>query len=222
MSEATASFEHFIAGASASVLAPWIASSPWDITSQSEAIVRQILRTVSTAEFTVSGEIAVHVTATVENGAVLKAPVILGANCFVAAGAYLRGGNWIGERCTFGPGAELKSSFVFPGTKLAHFNFVGDSILGSDVNLEAGSVICNYRNERPDKDIRVRIGGMLRSTGRQKFGALVGDGSRIGSNAVVAPGALLIPGSIVTRASLRDDDVPPIEPGAGLYGAAGP
>jgi len=44
----------------------------------------------------------------------------------------------VAERCILGPGAELKSSFVFAGTKLAHFNFVGDSVLGEDVNLEAG------------------------------------------------------------------------------------
>jgi len=205
-STSTVSLENFIAGAGASVLAPWILSSPWEITSQSEMIVRQIVRTLSTAEFIISGEIAVHVSATVENGAVLKAPLILGADCFVAAGAYLRGGNWVDARCTFGPGAELKSSFVFAGTKLAHFNFVGDSILGSDVNLEAGSIICNYRNERPDKEIRVRIDGALHRTGCQKFGALVGDGCRIGANAVVAPGALLPARSVVRRASLRDDE----------------
>jgi UDP-N-acetylglucosamine diphosphorylase / glucose-1-phosphate thymidylyltransferase / UDP-N-acetylgalactosamine diphosphorylase / glucosamine-1-phosphate N-acetyltransferase / galactosamine-1-phosphate N-acetyltransferase len=151
-------------------------------------------------------DMAVHRSATVEPGAVLKGPLILSAHSFVAAGAYLRGGNWIGERCIFGPGAELKSSFVFPGTKLAHFNFVGDSILGSGVNLEAGSVICNYRNERPDKEILVRADGMLNRTGCQKFGALVGDQSRIGANAVVAPGVLLLPGTVVRRASLRDDE----------------
>ena len=105
------------------------------------------------------------------------------------------------------PGAELKSSFVFSGTKLAHFNFVGDSILGEDVNLEAGSIICNYRNERDDKCIRVRLGSGLLDTGCTKFGALVGDHVRIGANAVIAPGALLKPGSVVHRASLLDDEV---------------
>ena len=103
---------------------------------------------------------------------------------------------------------ELKSSFVFAGTKLAHFNFVGDSILGAGVNLEAGSVICNYRNERADKEVRVRIDGALHPTGCQKFGAVVGDQCRIGANAVVAPGALLVPGSVVARTSLRDDELP--------------
>jgi NDP-sugar pyrophosphorylase family protein len=157
---------------------------------------------------------ALHTTVTVESGAVLKGPLIVGPHCFIAAGAYLRGGNWIDAHCTFGPGAELKSSFVFAGTKLAHFNFVGDSILGAGVNLEAGSVICNYRNERDDKEVRVRIKGALHPTGCQKFGAVVGDECRIGANAVLAPGALLVPRSVVVRTSLRDDELPLLKTGS--------
>ena len=191
----------------ASPLAPWSHLAPWELTSQSSAVVRQLLGLLPAGEFDVSGDVAVHRGATVEAGAILKGPLILGAGCFVAAGAYLRGGNWVAENCTFGPGAELKSSFVFAGTKLAHFNFVGDSVLGADVNLEAGSIICNYRNERADKEILVRVGTTLHRTGCEKFGALVGDGSRIGANAVVAPGALLVAGSVVRRTELCDQEV---------------
>jgi UDP-N-acetylglucosamine diphosphorylase / glucose-1-phosphate thymidylyltransferase / UDP-N-acetylgalactosamine diphosphorylase / glucosamine-1-phosphate N-acetyltransferase / galactosamine-1-phosphate N-acetyltransferase len=197
----------FIAQVSASPLAPWAAAAPWEITGKSEQIVRELLAGLAPGEFRVADEIAVHRSARVEAGAVVKGPLILGPACFVAAGAYLRGGSWVAERCIVGPGAELKSSFVFPGTKLAHFNFVGDSILGADVNLEAGSIICNFRNERPDTEILVRLGGALRGTGCRKFGALVGDRSRIGANAVVAPGALLPAGSIVRRGAVRDDEI---------------
>ena len=197
----------FVATFEASRLAPWAALAPWELTAQSETVVRKLLTTLASTEFSVSSEVAVHRTATVESGAILKGPLILGPHCFVAAGAYLRGGNWVADRCTFGPGAELKSSFVFQGTKLAHFNFVGDSVLGAGVNLEAGSIICNYRNERASKEILVRVGAQLHHTGSQKFGAIVGDHCRIGANAVLAPGAALQPQTIVLRASLRDEEV---------------
>ena len=198
---------NFIESFEASPLARWRSSAPWELTRQSEAIVRALLGKLNAAEYNVANEVAVHKTATVEPGAVLKGPLIIGPHCFVATGAYLRGGNWVAERCTFGPGAELKSSFVFAGTKLAHFNFVGDSILGADVNLEAGSIVCNYRNERADKEIRVHLGNEWRRTGCDKFGAVVGDHSRIGANAVLAPGAILRPGTLVRRASVWDDEV---------------
>ena len=198
----------FIARFAGSVLARWSELPPWELTSQSSAIVRTLLSEIDAHEFVIAEEVAVHRTAIVEAGSVLKGPLILGAGCFVAAGAYLRGGNWVAENCIFGPGAELKSSFVFAGTKLAHFNFVGDSLLGENVNLEAGSIICNYRNERAAKEVLVRVASGLYRTGVEKFGALVGDGSRIGANAVVAPGALLVPGTIVRRTELCDQEVP--------------
>ena len=180
---------------------------PWELTSRSAVIVQQQIASLAGEDFIVEGEIARHKSATVEQGAVLKGPLVLGARCFVGSGAYLRGGCWLGEDCIVGPGSELKSSFVFARTKLAHFNFVGDSVVGSDVNMEAGSVVCNYRNERPEHEIRIRLrGALLQLTGVEKFGALIGDGTRLGANSVVAPGALLLPATIVGRASLLDQE----------------
>jgi NDP-sugar pyrophosphorylase family protein len=199
-----------VAGISSSPLAPWAASLPWELTSQAPEIVRELLAALPPGEYAIDGEVAIHRSARVEPGAVLKGPLILGPGCFVAAGAYLRGGNWVDARCSIGPGVELKSSFVFAGTALAHFNFVGDSVLGAGVNMEAGSIVCNHRNERADKRIFVRSGegGALQSAGCEKFGALMGDGVRIGANAVIAPGALLAPGRVVGRTALLDQELP--------------
>jgi NDP-sugar pyrophosphorylase family protein len=200
----------YIAGFAGSPLAPWATSLPWELPPRAPEIVRRLLAELPAGDYVVEGEVAVHRSARVEPGAVLKGPLILGADCFVAAGAYLRGGNWVDARCTIGPGVELKSSFVFEGTALAHFNFVGDSVIGAGVNMEAGSIICNHRNERADKQILVRSGegGSLQGTGCDKFGALVGDGARIGANAVIAPGALLVPGRVVDRMTLVDEELP--------------
>lgn len=198
----------FVSTIGSSALAPWAGLAPWEITARSQEIVHCLIRGTASSEFFVSDDVWVHRSTLVEVGAVLKGPLIIGPHCFVATGAYLRGGNWVAEGCTLGPGAELKSSFVFPGTKLAHFNFVGDSVLGSDVNLEAGSIVCNHRNERANREVLVRVAGVLQGTACQKFGAVVGDHSRIGANGVVAPGALLRPGSVVPRASLWDDELP--------------
>jgi NDP-sugar pyrophosphorylase family protein len=148
--------------------------------------------------------VAVHRSATIEPGAVVKGPAIIGPGCLVAASAYLRGGVFMDEDCIVGPGAELKTSLMFKGSKLAHFNFVGDSILGAAVNLEAGSVIANHRNELEDKAIRIALGDGVIDTGVEKFGALVGDGTRVGANAVIAPGAVLPRNARVARMSLVD------------------
>jgi bifunctional N-acetylglucosamine-1-phosphate-uridyltransferase/glucosamine-1-phosphate-acetyltransferase GlmU-like protein len=198
---------HFVRDFARSPLGRWSAWTPWALTSVAPAIVRELLAELTEPDFVTTGDVAVHHTATIEAGAVLKGPLIVGARCFIASGAYLRGGNWLAERSTIGPGAELKSSFLFAGTSLAHFNFVGDSILGAGVNLEAGSIICNHRNERPNKEIVIHAGGTPHRTGVEKFGALVGDGSCVGANAVLAPGALLAAGTVVARGVSLDQDV---------------
>ena len=129
----------------------------------------------------------------------VKGPAIVGANSFVASGAYLRGGVFVGEACIVGPGCELKSTFMLRASKVAHLSFVGDSILGTDVNIEAGAMVANYRNELIEKRIHFVWRGRIVDTGVEKFGALIGDGSRIGANAVIAPGAVLEPQSRVPR-----------------------
>lgn len=138
-------------------------------------------------------EVFIHPTSVVEEGAILKGPIYIGPNCFVGAHAYLRGGVYLMGNNSIGPGCELKSVIIFPKTNLAHFNFVGDSILGSNVNMEAGSIIANHFNERSDKKI---------FPGVTKFGALVGDGCKIGANAVLSPGTILKKDTVVGRQEL--------------------
>lgn len=198
----------YIADISRSALAPWADLSPWALVTQAPAVVRQLLADLPADDYSVQGEIAIHRSAIVEPGALLKPPLIIGADCFIASGALLRGGCWLDAHCIIGPGAELKTSFVFSGSKLAHFNFVGDSVLGHGINLEAGSIVANYRNERDDKEVQVRVAGLLQRTGCDKFGALLGDQCRIGANAVLAPGAVLAPASVIGRGQVFDAEVP--------------
>lgn len=192
-----------IAGFSASVLGAHADKASWALTQDAAEIIARMIPSLG-AGYRITGDIAVHEGAVVEAGAVLKGPLVIGPGCFVAAGAYLRGGCWLERDCVIGPGAELKSSFVFAGTKLAHFNFVGDSILGAGVNLEAGAIIANHRNEKDGAEIAIRRHGEIIRTGVTKFGAQVGDGVRIGANAVIAPGAWIEAGTCIPRLALYD------------------
>ncbi|MDP3854915.1 hypothetical protein [Phenylobacterium sp.] len=194
----------YIDGFAGSPLSPWAGEAPWRITIRSAEITRRLILGLDATAYRIDDGVAVHRSSTVEAGAVLKGPAVIGPRCFVAAGAYVRDGCWLEEDCILGPGAELKSSFVFRGSKLAHFNFVGDSILGRGVNLEAGSIVANYRNEKADKQISFRLNGQLIETGVEKFGVLAGDGVRVGANAVIAPGAVLAKGEVVRRLTLVD------------------
>lgn len=187
--------------------AEWATGEAWDVIPALAGMVARLLKTLDAA-YEIEGDVAVHRTTKVEPGAVMKGPLIVGPNCLIAAGSVIRGGCWLDSDCIVGPGVELKTTILFQGSKLAHFNFVGDSILGRDVNLEAGSIIANHRNELVDPRLRIDYHGKTLEADTLKFGALVGDGCRIGANAVVAPGAILPPGTVISRLGLIDQRPP--------------
>ncbi|HLO58681.1 MAG TPA: hypothetical protein VK179_08060 [Bacteroidales bacterium] len=174
---------------------------PWEITSHLQKIITALIQELD-ANFIINNDIAIHKSATIEDSAIIKGPAIIGAGCYVGNNVLLRGGIFLTERVTIGSGCEIKTSLLFPGSSVAHFNFVGDSIIGTNVNIEAGAVIANHLNERENKIIIVNDGVQIFETGVEKFGAVVGDHCKIGANAVLSPGTHLKPGTIVGRLEL--------------------
>ncbi|HEX6223227.1 MAG TPA: DapH/DapD/GlmU-related protein [Chryseolinea sp.] len=174
---------------------------PWDVVAAIQTTIVQKIKGLS-SDFKIKQEIAIHKKAQIEENVTLKGPIILSNGCFIGANAYLRGGVYVGDKSIIGPGCEVKSSLIMSGSALAHFNFVGNSLIGSYVNMEAGSIIANHHNERLDKTIYVMLNKKKTQIGVTKFGALVGDHSKIGANAVLSPGTILPPESVVKRLEL--------------------
>ena len=174
---------------------------PWNIVASVQNTILQKIKSLS-SEFKIKQEIAIHKKAQIEENVTLKGPIIISNGCFIGAHAYMRGGVYVGEKSIIGPGCEVKSSLIMSGSALAHFNFVGDSLIGSYVNMEAGSIIANHYNERLDKTIYVMLNKKKTKIEVTKFGALVGDHSKIGANAVLSPGTILLPESVVKRLEL--------------------
>ena len=150
--------------------------------------------------------VAIHKSAIISHNVTIKAPAIISANCFVGSNSYLRGGVFLAPGAKVGISCEVKTSVLLEGCAIAHFNFVGDSIIGHDVNIEAGAILCNHYNEREDDTVYVHVDGQRISTGLHKFGSLVGDACRIGANAVLSPGTLLMPKTIVRRLELIEQN----------------
>jgi UDP-N-acetylglucosamine diphosphorylase / glucose-1-phosphate thymidylyltransferase / UDP-N-acetylgalactosamine diphosphorylase / glucosamine-1-phosphate N-acetyltransferase / galactosamine-1-phosphate N-acetyltransferase len=177
------------------------ASQPWEVIDNLENLLSQLLKTLST-HYKIENNIVIHKTATIEQGVILKGTIIISENCFVGANAYLRGPIFLSKSVKVGPGSEIKQSMIFDNTVIAHFNYIGNSIIGKDINFEAGSICANHYNERQGKNIFVKHNGNLIDTKTEKFGSLVGDNSKIGANAVLSPGTILEKNSIVKRLEL--------------------
>ena len=174
---------------------------PWEITDNLHAIISELIKRCGT-DYLVNDGVAIHNTAVIEQNVVLKPPVLIGANVSIGANAYIRGPVLLDQGVHIGAGCEIKQSIIFSDTAIAHFNYIGNSIIGSEVNFEAGSVAANHFNEREDKIISVVVDGKVINTGVKKFGALVGDGCRIGANAVLSPGTILARNYVVKRLEL--------------------
>ncbi len=146
-------------------------------------------------------------------GAVIEGPARIGRDTEIRPGAYLRGGVWIGDGCVVGANTEVKHSILLDRARAPHLNYVGDSILGSGVNLGAGTILSNFRFD--GREVAVPTAGGKLATGLRKLGALLGDRSQtgcncvlhpgvvIGTDTVVYPGALLAPGIYPARQILK-------------------
>ena len=145
--------------------------------------------------FTRGDGIIVHESATVEAGAYLIGPCYIGPRAVVRSGAYVREYSWICADALVGHATEIKHSVLLPGAKAPHFNYVGDSVLGSGVNLGAGTKLSNLRND--GGEVHLRHAGNRIPSGLRKFGAVLGEGTATGCNSVTNPGVVLGCNSVV-------------------------
>lgn len=111
---------------------------------------------------------------------------IIGRNCRVGPFARLRPGPELSDGVQIGNFVELKKSRVGTGSKINHLSYVGDTIVGKNVNVGAGTITCNY-------------------DGANKHQTVIGDNAFIGSDTqLVAPvtvgeGATIGAGSTITK-----------------------
>ena len=194
---------------SQSVLAPgsFMIVQTWDLLRANESWVGSI------SEDCIEGE--VHANAVVEGtlqlgkgsrilpGVYLEGNVIIGENCKIGPNCYIRGNTSIGDKCHIGQSVEIKNSIILSRTNVGHLSYVGDSILGADANLGAGTITSNFRHDGGNH--RTMVDGELVDTGRRKFGTIIGDRVHTGINTSIYPGRKLfagtstLPGAIVSR-----------------------
>ena len=139
-------------------------------------------------------QIFIHETAIISNDVTIEGPAYIGSEVEIRPGAYIRSFSWICHKAVVGNCSEIKHSILLPGAKAPHFNYVGDSILGMEVNLGAGCKLSNLRNDGRNIMLRDgKTGEIIGESGLRKFGAILGDRTQIGCNVVTNPGVILGP-----------------------------
>lgn len=169
---------------------PWelLEANEWKLSERSRRIEGDVHET---AELT--GRVVVEPDASVRAGVTIEGPVVVGAGASVGPNAYVRGATAIGEGVNIGHAVEVKNSVIMAGTDVPHLSYVGDSLIGREVNLGAGTITANLRHD--DAPVEMTVKGERVSTGRRKFGIVVGDGAKTGINTSVNAGVVLSAGA---------------------------
>ena len=162
---------------------------PWDVLEANRLCLTEL-------EPSILGEI--------ESGARLVGPVFIDREARILSGAYVEGPTYIGESCEIGPNClirpytslgkdvkvgnacEVKNSIVMDATKIPHNSYVGDSIIGENCNLGAGTIVANLRLD--DESVKMIVKGKLVDTETKKLGVIIGDNVRTGVNVSLMPG----------------------------------
>lgn len=131
----------------------------------------------------------------VEGGVTIKGATVIGDQSEVRQGAYLRGYCLTGSGCVIGHCTEVKHSIYLNRAKAGHFAYLGDSILGNDSNLGAGTKFANLRFLAGTVSVRTPDGPV--DTGRRKLGAILGDQVQTGCNSVTNPGTIMGRGALL-------------------------
>ncbi|MCI5160515.1 MAG: glucose-1-phosphate thymidylyltransferase, partial [Candidatus Electrothrix sp. AX5] len=138
----------------------------------------------------------------IESGALIKGPAVIGNYTEIRQGAYVRGYCLTGKCCVIGHTTEVKHSIFLNDAKAGHFAYLGDSILGNDANLGAGTKFANLRFLPGNVQVKTDKG--LLDTGLRKLGAILGDRVQTGCNSVTNPGTLIGPDSILMPNTTAD------------------
>lgn len=162
---------------------------PWELLDVNEHFLKDL-------ETDIQGE--------VEDGVTIHGPIFIGKNTIVRSGCYIMGPVYIGENCDIGPNSfmrkytsignhvsvgnavELKNSIIMDHTNVNHLSYVGDSIIGSNCNIAAGTNIANLRFD--DGNVKIVVKNEKIDSGRRKMGVVFGDGVKTGINSSFNPG----------------------------------
>ena len=132
------------------------------------------------------GRVTVAENARIRSGAYVEGPALIDEESDVGPNCYIRPYTSIGKKVRIGNACEIKNSIVMDRVHIGHLSYVGDSILGENCNLGAGTITANYRLDAGT--VKMMVKDKVVDSGRTKLGAVLGDDVKAGINALFIPG----------------------------------
>ncbi|MEA2012686.1 MAG: DapH/DapD/GlmU-related protein [Verrucomicrobiota bacterium] len=180
---------------------------PWDLLKANKQILDSIEKNELSGSVaqncTINGNIILGADSNLLPGVFIEGNIVIGKNCKIGPNCYLRGGTSIGDNCHIGQAVEIKNSIIMQNSSIGHLSYVGDSVIGSNVNMGAGTITSNLRHD--GKNHKSVVNEKLIETGRRKLGTILGDNVHTGIHCgfyparKMWPGKATLPGEIVKK-----------------------
>ena len=110
--------------------------------------------------------------------------ILVKENCSIGPHARLRPNSTIGKNCKIGNYVEIKSSIIGNDTNISHLSYIGDSNIGSQVNIGAGCITCNYDGVKKNKTF-IGNKAFIGSNSSLVAPVKIGNNVRIGAGSVI-------------------------------------
>ena len=166
------------------------AEYPWELLDGLSDYIKRLGDTLDPEKYEKRGEdVWVAKNAKVAPTAFLGSPLIIDEEAEVRHCAFIRGSAIVGKGAVVGNSTELKNVILFNKVQVPHYNYVGDSILGTHSHMGAGSITSNVKSDKTL--VVVKNGDEQIETGLKKFGAMLGDYVEVGCNSVLNPGTVI-------------------------------
>ncbi len=182
---------------------------PWDLLEANERVLANLPHRVNgTVEqgAALKGPVWLEETALIKSGSYIEGPVYIGRESRVGPNSRVRSSTSIGDNVIVGSSCEVKNSIIMNGSKVPHLSYVGDSVIGENCNLAAGTITANIRLD--EQVLNLNVKGRPQSTGRKKLGVIMGDGVQTGINTSIMPGVRIGSRSRIGPGTVLSEDVP--------------
>jgi bifunctional UDP-N-acetylglucosamine pyrophosphorylase/glucosamine-1-phosphate N-acetyltransferase len=172
---------------------------PWNILAANQMVMdtweeaRISRQAVVEGNATLTGPVQIEAGSIIKSGAVLAGPCYIGQNCYVGNNVLVRSYSSLGAGSLIGYGVELKNCVLFGNSKVGRLSFVGDSVIGENVDIGSGTMTINENMDRIPVSVEVR--GEAVDSGLTKLGAFVGDDVKLGAGNTLNAGTVLPPGT---------------------------
>ncbi|MBS7632159.1 NTP transferase domain-containing protein [Candidatus Bathyarchaeota archaeon] len=162
---------------------------PWDLLEANrwmlDRMKHKIRGTVENGAHII-GEVTVAETARIRSGAYIEGPALIGEECDIGPNCYIRPYTTINSKVRIGNACEVKESIIMDKAHVGHLSYIGDSIIGENCNLGAGTITGNFRLD--GGSVKMVVKDALVDSGRRKLGAVLGDNVKTGIGALLMPG----------------------------------